>query len=167
MFAFCHWNANIDNAWFWRDGMGQIECGLMDWGNVGQINMANALTSCLMFAEPDFLLDNSEHLLRLFADVFEDAGGGPLDLEELTLQFSLNLIADGLRLPLDRVSLIERHLADLGTVEDRFDPRIADDEFARTQLHILVWSLVRWQALDIGGLIDWAISRVERQRSST
>jgi hypothetical protein len=58
---------------------------------------------------------------------------------------------------LDRVSLIERRVPDLATVADRFDPRIADDEFARTQLHILTWTLVRWRSLDVHGLLDWAV----------
>jgi len=31
--ALCHWNANVDNAWFWRDDDG-LHCGLMDWGCV-------------------------------------------------------------------------------------------------------------------------------------
>ncbi|MGH8100680.1 MAG: hypothetical protein ACREIW_05240, partial [Chthoniobacterales bacterium] len=30
--ALCHWNANVDNAWFWRDEGGELRCGLMDWG---------------------------------------------------------------------------------------------------------------------------------------
>jgi hypothetical protein len=29
--ALCHWNANVDNAWFWRDPDRQLHCGLMDW----------------------------------------------------------------------------------------------------------------------------------------
>jgi hypothetical protein len=30
LIALCHWNANIDNAWFWRDAKGRLQCGLMD-----------------------------------------------------------------------------------------------------------------------------------------
>jgi hypothetical protein len=26
--ALCHWNANVDNAWFWRNARGELECGL-------------------------------------------------------------------------------------------------------------------------------------------
>lgn len=163
LFAFCHWNANIDNAWFWRDEDGTLRCGLMDWGNVGQINMANALTSALMFAEPEMVIAHGDRLLDRFADAFEDAGADPLDRENLARQFALNLVVDGLRLPLDRVALIERRVPDLATAADRSDPRIADDEFARTQLHILRWALSRWQALDVHGLIDHTIgSRAER-----
>ena len=42
LIALCHWNAHIDNAWFWRNARGEMECGLMDWGNVSQMNVAMA-----------------------------------------------------------------------------------------------------------------------------
>jgi hypothetical protein len=39
LIALCHWNANVDNAWFWRNPGGELACGLMDWGNVSQMNV--------------------------------------------------------------------------------------------------------------------------------
>lgn len=92
LFALCHWNANIDNAWFWRDEHGDIACGLMDWSNVGQINMVTAISSCLAFAEPDFVIEHLDHFLALFARVFEEARGGPLDPAALKLQFALQMV---------------------------------------------------------------------------
>lgn len=166
LFAFCHWNANIDNAWFWRDERGAIACGLMDWGNVGQVNLATALTSCLTFAEADFVIEHLDHLLDVFVEAFERAGGGGLDVTALELHLALNAVAGGLRLPLDTVPLIEARVPDLAAAEDRFDPRIADDEFARTQLHILTSSLLRWQALDAAGLVDWAVRWAEGRRDA-
>jgi hypothetical protein len=159
LFAFCHWNANIDNAWFWRDENGDLACGLMDWGNVGQMSVVTALSSCLVFAEPDFQVEHLGHFLTLFADVFEQAGGGPLDPRLLERQFALHMVAGAIDWPLDAVPLIERHVPDLASVTDRFDPRIADDEFPRTQLHLLTARLMLWRASDPRRLIDWAIAR--------
>jgi len=159
LFAFCHWNANIDNAWFWRNEHGDIACGLMDWGNVGQMNMVTAISSCLAFAEPDFVIEHLDHFLALFSKEFEQAGGGPLDPAALKLQYALQMVAGGLQWPLGAVPLIDRHIPDLDTVTDRFDSRIEDDEFARTQLHMLSGYLMIWQASDPRGLIDWAIVR--------
>ena len=161
LFAFCHWNANIDNAWYWRDDNGDLACGLMDWGNVGQLNMVTALSSCLVFAEPEFLIENLDHFFGLFSKEFENAGGGPLDPAALKLQFALQMVAGGLQWPLDTVPLIERHVPELATVTDRFDPRIEDDEFVRTQLHLLRAYLMLWQSSDPRDLIDWAIRRAE------
>jgi hypothetical protein len=156
LFAFCHWNANIDNAWFWREEGGDLSCGLMDWGNVAQMNMVTAIASGLVFTEPDFLVEHLDHFLELFSQVFEDAGGGPLDPAALRLQFRLQMVVGGLQWPLGIVPLLERHVPDLATVTDRFDPRIADDEFARSQLHLLTAYLMLWQASDPHALIDWA-----------
>lgn len=161
LFAFCHWNANIDNAWFWRDEHGAIACGLMDWGNVGQMNMVTAISSCLAFAEPEFVIEHLDHFLALFSRVFQDTGAGPLDPEALKLQFSLQMVAGGLQWPLGTVPLMQRHLPELVTVTDRFDPQIAGDEFARTQLHLLTGYLMIWQHSDPRGLIDWAIRRLD------
>jgi hypothetical protein len=157
LFAFCHWNANIDNAWYWRDANGELACGLMDWGNVGQMNMVTALASCLVFTESDFLIENLDHFFALFSRVFEEVGGGPLDPATLKLQFSLQMVAGGLQWPLDIVPLLERHIPDLVTVTDRFDRRIENDEFARTQLHLLTAYLMLWEASDPGGLTDRVI----------
>ena len=154
--AFCHWNANIDNAWFWRDADGVLECGLMDWGNVGQMNVVTALTSCLLFAEPDFLIEHLDHLLERFVEVFEATGGGPLDPGVLKRQFALQMVSGGLQWPLGAVALLERHVPDLDTAADRFDPRIWDDEFARSQLHLLSSTLMLWRTFDPGALIDGA-----------
>ena len=161
LFAFCHWNANIDNAWFWRDGAGDLVCGLLDWGNVGRLNLATALSSALVFTEPDFLLENLDHFFALFAKVFEETGAGPLDPEQLALQFALQMVSGGLQWPLGAVPLIERHLGDQTDVRDRFDPRITGDEHLRTQLHLLTSYLMLWRASDPGALIDWAIERAE------
>jgi hypothetical protein len=165
LFAFCHWNANIDNAWYWRDERGDLACGLMDWGNVGQMNMVTALSSCLTFAEPDFLIEHVDHLLARFSEVFEEEGGGPLDPAALRLQLALQMVAGGLQYPMGAVPLIEQHVPDLATVTDRFDQRIADDEFPRTQLQLLMVYLTLWQMSDASGLIDWAIRRTKTLRA--
>lgn len=159
LFAFCHWNANIDNAWFWRDDRGDLACGLMDWGNVGQMNMVTAISSCLAFAEPEFVIANLDHFFALFAEVFEESGGGPLDPASLKVQHALQMVVGGLQWPLGAVPLLERHVPDLDSITDRFDPRIADDEFARTQLHLLTAYLMVWNSLDTKGLIDRGTAR--------
>jgi hypothetical protein len=49
--ALCHWNANVDNAWFYTDAAGELQCGLMDWGCVGRMNVAMAVWGALSAAE--------------------------------------------------------------------------------------------------------------------
>lgn len=157
--AFCHWNANIDNAWFWRGEDGQLACGLMDWGNVGQIDVVTALASALTFAEPDLVVAHLDHLLGRFAAVFEEAGGGPVDPAGLRRRFDLQMVSGGLAWPMGAVALLERLVPDLEDCADRFDPRIVDHELPRTQLHLLTAYLSLWQAADPGKVIDRAVDR--------
>lgn len=159
--ALCHWNANIDNAWFWRDADGQIACGLMDWGNVGQMNMAVALAGCLMAAEPDFLVGHIDRLFRLFADELAAHGGGTIDTGTLTDHFALYIASSGLTWLLDAPALIARLVPELDDVDDRFDPRIADEEFPRNQLNMLTMFLTLWKTLDFGARLDRVLARTE------
>lgn len=154
--AFCHWNANIDNAWFWREPGGVLACGLLDWGNVGQIDLVTALSSALVFAEPDLLLEHLGHLFARFASTLEQAGGGPLDAAGLERRFALQMVSGGLQWPLAAVPLLERHEAALAAAADRFDPAIVDDELVRTQLHMLTSYLLLWQRSDPAAVIDRA-----------
>ena len=68
--ALCHWNANVDNAWFWRDSDNALHCGLLDWGCAGQMNVAMALWGAMSGAETDLWDRHLDELLRLF--VFGD-----------------------------------------------------------------------------------------------
>lgn len=155
--ALCHWNANVDNAWFWRNGEGRITCGLMDWGNVGQMNLAIALAGCLMAAEPDFVVHHLDRLLALLQSEFAHSGGGSLDIQRLKNHFALHIATSGLMWLLDAPVLIERHIPDLADVESRFDPRIWNAEFPRTQLHMLTVFLTLWDTLNFGGRLDQTI----------
>src|SRR5690606_29506218 len=74
MIALCHWNANVDNAWFWRNSEGALDCGLMDWGNVSQMNVAMALWGCLSAAETDLWNEHLPELLDLFVREFANRG---------------------------------------------------------------------------------------------
>jgi hypothetical protein len=58
------------NAWFWRDPRGGLECGLLDWGRAGQMNVASALYGSLSGGEPDIWNDHLDALLTLFAEEF-------------------------------------------------------------------------------------------------
>src|SRR5262249_40815037 len=82
LIALCHWNANIDNAWFWRDDQGKVQCGLMDWGRVGQMNVALALWGCLAAAEKALWDEHLDDLLALFVAEYRAAGGPAIDVAE-------------------------------------------------------------------------------------
>lgn len=164
MIALCHWNAHIDNAWFWRSadnshdqslrGKNQVECGLMDWGNVSQMNVSMAIWGCLSGAELHLWNDHLDELLALFISEFKNSGGPALDLVELKLHLTIYVAMMGLNWMLDVPQFVQSRIPDLEKVESRFDPRIQDDERARSQLLIMSAFLNRWEKETMAAVID-------------
>jgi Phosphotransferase enzyme family len=153
LIALCHWNANVDNAWFWRNAHGELECGLLDWGHVSQMNVAMALWGALSGAEPDLWDGHLDALLALFAAEFRSCGGSTLDVEELKLHLHLYAAMMGLAWLMDAPPLIQAQIPDLADVESRLDPRLRANETARVQLHMLTTFLNLWERQDLGKVL--------------
>lgn len=154
LIALCHWNANIDNAWFWRDAAGTLHCGLMDWGRAGQMNIALALWGTLSAAEPEMLDEQLDALLCLFLLEFEAHGGPAISLARLSDHFFLYVATMGMAWLLDAPPLIRAQLPDLAPEHDRFDTRFKTNETARTQLHMLTNVLNLWQRRGFGEILS-------------
>lgn len=152
--ALCHWNANVDNAWFWRDAKGELRCGLLDWGHVSQMNVAMAFWGSMSGAQTDLWDDHLDALLALFVAEFRGCGGPALDVEELKLHLQLYVMTMGLTWLLDAPPLIKSQIPDLAEARDRFDPRFKANELARAQLNMMTTFLNLWQTLDFGGVLD-------------
>lgn len=157
--ALIHWNANIDNAWFWRDDGGQLQCGLLDWGSVNQMNVGLALWGALSAAEPALWDDHLELLLRLFVDEFGNAGGPPLDVDELRRQMFLAAAMMSLSWLMDAPAMIRKQVPDLAADADRFSSAIQGNESARTQLLMLTNFLNLWQRHDFGCLLKQLVDK--------
>jgi hypothetical protein len=151
--ALIHWNANVDNAWFWRDDAGQLQCGLMDWGNVNQMNVGLACWGALSAAESSMWNDNLETLLALFVEEFHAAGGSGLCVEELRRQLFLASAMMSLSWLMDAPALIARQISDSASCIDRLHPDIRNHERARTQLLMLSNVLNLWQRYDFGRVL--------------
>lgn len=164
--ALCHWNAHIDNAWFWRNARGELECGLMDWGHASQMNVAMALWGCLSAAELDIWNQHLDELLTLFVTELHEHGGPALDMQELKLHLDLYVAQMGLAWMLDAPHLIKANLPELAEVESRFDRRFQENERARNQLHIMTIFLNLWQRHEFGSLVDRFVTRTQRREFS-
>ncbi len=151
--ALCHWNANSDNAWYWRDESGGLQCGLLDWGSVGQLHLAMSLWGCLSSAEQWMWRDHLDELLELFAAEYAAAGGPAIDLAELRTHLLLYTAMMGLRWLLDAPPRIRREAPALAEATGPLDPIILASETARVQLQMLTNFLMLWEAEDATGLI--------------
>jgi hypothetical protein len=161
LIALCHWNANVDNAWFWHNASGELECGLMDWGRVGQMNVALALFGSLSAAERDLWNNHLDELLGLFVDEYRAWGGPAVEVQELKFHLLLFVAMMGLAWLLDAPALVQAQLPELAQIESRFDPRLTSNETARVQLHMLTTVMNLWESEDFGSLLERFLHRTQ------
>jgi hypothetical protein len=151
--ALCHWNANVDNAWFWRDAGGVLHCGLMDWGCVGQMNVAMALWGAMSGAETDLWDHHLDELLGLFIDEIHRCGGPVLSVGELRRQIMLYVGIMTVAWLLDIPALIRKRFGDQTQALTRKEPRVKDDESVRAPLQMLTNALNLWETQRFGELL--------------
>jgi hypothetical protein len=158
--ALCHYNANIDNAWFWRDPSGALGCGLLDWGRVRQMNVAYALWGSLCGAGLDIWDNHLEELLALFTAELHAHGGPRLDVAELALHLDFYVATMGLATLIEAPALVLSRLPEAAGARDPLDPVFAKDDVARGFLHVFAAFLYLWQKHDFGASLDRLIRRV-------
>ncbi|VWX54216.1 hypothetical protein [Novosphingobium sp. 9U] len=164
--ALCHWNAHIDNAWFWRDGQGVLQCGLMDWGRVSQITFGAALWGCLSAAHLDIASNDVDGLIALFADQYRVHGGPVVEADRLKQHFFVHVAVMGVARVLALHKAVRLRVPGASQASGPLDPQIVDDEGARTVLHIYTVLLTLWSKSDfqhaLDGVLDAASEEVSR-----
>lgn len=148
--ALCHWNANIDNAWFWREADGALRCGLLDWGMARQMNVGYSLWGSLSASGSAFLEGHLDALLGHFAAELAVHGGPLLDPERLALHFDLSVAILGLALMMDTPALVEERLPEVAEAEGPLDPLLERDQVVHGFLHVSTNFLNLWRCRDFG-----------------
>ena len=153
--ALCHWNANIDNAWFWRDADG-LHCGLMDWGCVSQMNLGMAVWGAMSGAENDMWDLHLDELLQHFVTEFQRYGGPGIEPERLRRHTLLYAAVMGVAWLLDVPALLRRRFKAIP--DGRRDPLIRNDESVRAPLQMLGNLLLLWERHRVGDLLDASVT---------
>ncbi len=148
--ALSHWNANVDNAWFWNGSDGTLQCGLMDWGCVSQLNLAMAIWGAMSGAENQLWDRHFDEFAQLVCDEVHASGGPRLEPAELQRQVLLYAVLMGIRWLLDVPALIRAKAPD---ATRRTDPPIRDDEGVRAPLQMLTNVLNLWSSTDLSGAL--------------
>ncbi len=151
--AFAHWNANIDNCWFWRDTQGLLQCGFMDWANAGQISVAQSISGAISGAEPLLWNEHLDELLTVFIEEYAAQGGPRLLLDELRLHILLIVAVAGVAYSMGAPIAIERDIADIDAAESYQDACFRDHQNARIQLHMMTKMLNVWQTRKLGDVV--------------
>ncbi|MFA7601837.1 MAG: hypothetical protein WCY29_02415 [Novosphingobium sp.] len=152
--ALTHWNTNIDNAWFWRDAAGVLQCGLLDWGMVRQMNLAYGLWGGLSAADGAMLAAHLDALLALFARELAMHGGPALPPDLLALHFDLSVALLGLALMIDLPALIAARLPEAVNAAGPRDPLLTRDPVVRGFLHVSTNFLDLWARRDFGASLE-------------
>jgi hypothetical protein len=147
--ALSHWNANVDNAWFWTDADGVLCCGLMDWGCVSQLNVAMAIWGAMSAAEIDLWDQHFDELVDLFCAEVLLSGGPKLDPHVLQRQVILYAVLMGVTWLMDVPALIRSRIPYGGALIRRTDPAIKGDESVRAPLQMLTNVLNLWEHTDM------------------
>lgn len=154
LIALCHWNANIDNAWFWRDGDGALQCGLLDWGHAGQMNLAFALWGSLSAAHHDVWRSHFGHLVDTFLGTLAEHGGPRIPKDGLHLHVLAYAGLMGLGYFLESPARILQRFPDVAAATGPQDPVFRGQDTARNQLHILTVFLELWFRNDFDAALD-------------
>jgi len=159
LIALCHWNAQIDNAWFWRDRGGELKCGLFDWGHVGQMNVAFSLWGSLSGTVQEIWDRHLDALLALYADEFHEHGAPRIDPQELKVHLLLYAALMTLSYFLESPARILLRLPQAVDASGPLDPIFRTSDPARNNLHILSLVLCLWQRQDFGAILDRVLNR--------
>lgn len=151
--AFAHWNANIDNCWFYRDAQGERQAGFLDWANAGQISVAQSVSGAISGAEPFIWNEHLDELLSVYIEEYATQGGPRLSLDELRLHNLLIVAISGLGYSMGASIAIERDIADIDAIDSYRDERFREHENARIQLHMMTKMLNVWQTRKLGDVI--------------
>lgn len=154
MIALCHWNAHIDNGWFWRDADGALHGGLMDWGRVGQITFGSALWGALSAAHEDIWDRHLRDLLTLFVEVYRQAGGPAITVDDLEHHLALHMGLMGVSRMIAMPAYLLRQFPEVMDAEGPHDPMFLRAESARNVRHIYTALLKYWRRRDLGADLD-------------
>jgi hypothetical protein len=152
--ALCHWNAHIDNCFFWRDAGEDLHCGLIDWGRVGQITFGAILWGGLSAAHHDIWDHHIDDLLALFAREYHAHGGPLVTKDALEFHLTLHMAAMGVARVLAFPEVILFRLPECVNAAGPLDPMFLPVDPARNSLHIYTAFLKFWRRQDFGAALD-------------
>jgi hypothetical protein len=148
--ALLHWNTHLDNAWFWRNAAGALQCGLLDWGMVRHMNVTTAIWGGVSCMEPYRLDENLAAMISLFSDQLQANGGPKLDRAKLDLHFDLSTAMIGMAMLMDMAAVLLGRMPNIAEASGVDDPMLSTDQVVHG-FHLCAYNfLSTWQQRDFG-----------------
>ena len=143
-FSLIHPNAQIDNAWYWRED-GEVRAGILDWGGCSTGFIPTCMGNAWMGAESELMDAHEAGLVRCLCDEYERVTGVNLDVEDVHLQVKLSQAVVFYGCCANIGMLLRVVQNDVWPkVQDRFDPKVdnlflARCYFVQIQLFLSMW----------------------------
>lgn len=135
--ALTHQNMNVDNAYFWRDADGNLECGVFDWGAMGSNSLGHKLWWWLYCMDFEPFKAHLPKLLEVFSSSYQEFGGPALDEELLRRMVMLTALEQMLGLAAAVPQILRMcPQREWATIDDRYDPRIAENIDGKSTLRL-------------------------------
>lgn len=126
--ALGHNNLNIDNAYFWRDDGGTLDCGLIDWGGFGASNLGHKIYWILNCSDFENIEANLSDYIDAFVTSYKESGGPQLDPGLVRTHLSLTAVANLSQMCGAIPNCFKMcPQKEWDTIKNRHDPRIADN----------------------------------------
>merc|ERR1719362_1369246 len=121
-----HNNLNADNAFFWREPTGELNCGIIDWGGFGVLSIGHKLWWVLNCADHGEVANNLDAYIESFCSGYREYGGPELDHSVLKMQIMITVF-ENTNFMVAAVPNCFKMCAqkEWATIEDRRDRRIS------------------------------------------
>jgi len=134
-----HANLNADNAFFWRDDSGTLDCGVFDFGGFGMRSVGQTIWWTFNCADFDQFKEHLPDYMDAFINLYHE-NGGPKIGKELLLQM---ICFSALENILYMVAAVPNCLkqcpaAEFATIRDRSDPRISGNITGKSTLRTTI-----------------------------
>jgi len=148
--GYSHSNANIDNAYWWRDEAGTLKCGLIDFGGYSCASVTALLATGLFSAEAETMEKHGDTLFQAFIDGVASMGGPTYHLDELRLRMTLELAFTTTNIA-GVCPIVYKYIknAEWASIKDRHDERVAGRDMnaflARSNAMYVVNTVTRYK----------------------
>jgi len=151
LFSMVHSNLAADNAWYWQDDKGELQCGLLDWGGASHQNVAKSTLMSWTMAEPEMLLEHFDDLAQAFVDGVKDADGPPsITFEEFKTCVSICFAITNPGCGSNVMQLMKiMPKADWAKIKDRWDPVVNNRFLNRNYTCAMRVALMCWKKLPL------------------
>merc|ERR1712032_1024829 len=125
--ALGHNNLNVDNCYFWRNDMDELDVGVFDFGGFGVGSLSHKLWWCIYAEDFDCLHANIIDYIDTFIFEYQRYGGPSLDRQEMYRQTLITCMeccwnmVNGVPNCVKMVGGVK----EFASIKDKYDPRIA------------------------------------------